>query len=93
MANANRFFHRFERRAGVLAEWMELAAIADGFDLELESNGGGPAERHRHLGARREGRVVACRDVAEGGRPSNNANRVVRDIKVERQGCLAEPRP
>jgi L-alanine-DL-glutamate epimerase-like enolase superfamily enzyme len=30
------------RRAGGPTEWMEIAAIADGFDVELASHGGGP---------------------------------------------------
>jgi L-alanine-DL-glutamate epimerase-like enolase superfamily enzyme len=31
------------RRAGGPTEWMEIAAIADGFGAELASHGGGPA--------------------------------------------------
>ena len=31
------------RRAGGPTEWMEIAAIADGFAVELASHGGGPA--------------------------------------------------
>jgi L-alanine-DL-glutamate epimerase-like enolase superfamily enzyme len=30
------------RRAGGPTEWMEIAAIADGFGVELASHGGGP---------------------------------------------------
>ena len=31
------------RRAGGPTEWMEIAAISDGFGVELASHGGGPA--------------------------------------------------
>ena len=37
------------RRAGGLTEWMEIAAIADGFHLELASHGGGPTNLHMLL--------------------------------------------
>jgi L-alanine-DL-glutamate epimerase-like enolase superfamily enzyme len=37
------------RRAGGLTEWMEIAAIADGFGLELASHGGGPTNLHMLL--------------------------------------------
>jgi L-alanine-DL-glutamate epimerase-like enolase superfamily enzyme len=37
------------RRAGGLTEWMEIAAIADGFGLELASHGGGPTNMHMLL--------------------------------------------
>jgi L-alanine-DL-glutamate epimerase-like enolase superfamily enzyme len=32
------------RRTGGVTEWMEIAAIADGFGLELASHGGGPTD-------------------------------------------------
>ena len=32
------------RRSGGVIEWMEIAAIADGFSLELASHGGGPTD-------------------------------------------------
>ena len=32
------------RRAGGPTEWMEIAAIADGFGVELASHGGGPTD-------------------------------------------------
>ena len=32
------------RRSGGVTEWMEIAAIADGFGLELASHGGGPTD-------------------------------------------------
>ena len=32
------------RRSGGVTEWMEIAAIADGFSLELASHGGGPTD-------------------------------------------------
>ncbi len=34
------------RRAGGVAEWMEIAALADGFGVELASHGGGPTNLH-----------------------------------------------
>src|SRR5262249_45245653 len=37
------------RRSGGVTEWMEIAAIADGFGLELASHGGGPTDLHRLL--------------------------------------------
>ncbi|HZT33859.1 MAG TPA: mandelate racemase/muconate lactonizing enzyme family protein [Bryobacteraceae bacterium] len=37
------------RRSGGLTEWMEIAAIADGFGLELASHGGGPTNLHMLL--------------------------------------------
>ena len=37
------------RRAGGLTEWMEIAAIADGFHLEIASHGGGPTNLHMLL--------------------------------------------
>jgi len=37
------------RRAGGVTEWMEIAAIADGFHLELASHGGGPTNMHMLL--------------------------------------------
>jgi L-alanine-DL-glutamate epimerase-like enolase superfamily enzyme len=32
-----------DRRAGGVTEWMEIAAIADGYGIEVASHGGGPA--------------------------------------------------
>jgi L-alanine-DL-glutamate epimerase-like enolase superfamily enzyme len=37
------------RRAGGVTEWMEIAAIADGFGVELASHGGGPTNMHMLL--------------------------------------------
>jgi len=37
------------RRSGGVTEWMEIAAIADGFGLELASHGGGPIDLHMLL--------------------------------------------
>jgi L-alanine-DL-glutamate epimerase-like enolase superfamily enzyme len=37
------------RRAGGVTEWMEIAAIADGFGVELASHGGGPTNLHMLL--------------------------------------------
>jgi L-alanine-DL-glutamate epimerase-like enolase superfamily enzyme len=37
------------RRSGGVTEWMEIAAIADGFGLELASHGGGPTDLHMLL--------------------------------------------
>jgi L-alanine-DL-glutamate epimerase-like enolase superfamily enzyme len=37
------------RRAGGVSEWMEIAAIADGFGLPVASHGGGPADMHMLL--------------------------------------------
>jgi len=37
------------RRSGGVSEWMEIAAIADGFGLELASHGGGPTDLHMLL--------------------------------------------
>jgi L-alanine-DL-glutamate epimerase-like enolase superfamily enzyme len=37
------------RRSGGVSEWMEIAAIADGFGLEVASHGGGPANLHMLL--------------------------------------------
>jgi L-alanine-DL-glutamate epimerase-like enolase superfamily enzyme len=37
------------RRSGGVTEWMEIAAIADGFGLELASHGGGPTNLHMLL--------------------------------------------
>lgn len=37
------------RRAGGVCEWMEVAAIADGFHLEMASHGGGPTNMHMLL--------------------------------------------
>ncbi len=37
------------RRAGGVTEWMEIAAIADGFGLEIASHGGGPTNMHMLL--------------------------------------------
>ena len=34
------------RRAGGVTEWMEIAAMADGFGLEIASHGGGPTNVH-----------------------------------------------
>ena len=60
------------RRAGGLTEWMEIAAIADGFGVELASHGGGPANMNILLrdaecdlhGVQRQaedGRTAKCR--------------------------------
>jgi L-alanine-DL-glutamate epimerase-like enolase superfamily enzyme len=37
------------RRAGGVSEWMEIAAIADGFGLPIASHGGGPTDLHMLL--------------------------------------------
>lgn len=37
------------RRAGGVTEWMEIAAIADAFGVELASHGGGPTNLHMLL--------------------------------------------
>jgi L-alanine-DL-glutamate epimerase-like enolase superfamily enzyme len=37
------------RRAGGVSEWMEIAAIADGFGLPIASHGGGPTDLHTLL--------------------------------------------
>lgn len=37
------------RRAGGVTEWMEIAAIADGYGVELASHGGGPTNMHMLL--------------------------------------------
>ncbi len=37
------------RRAGGVTEWMEIAAIADAFGVELASHGGGPTNMHMLL--------------------------------------------
>lgn len=37
------------RRAGGLTEWMEIAAIADAFGVEVASHGGGPTNLHMLL--------------------------------------------
>ena len=37
------------RRSGGVTEWMEIAAIADGFGLEVASHGGGPTNLHMLL--------------------------------------------
>ncbi|MBL8173678.1 MAG: mandelate racemase/muconate lactonizing enzyme family protein, partial [Bryobacterales bacterium] len=37
------------RRAGGVTEWMEIAAIADGYGLELASHGGGSANMNMLL--------------------------------------------
>ena len=37
------------RRAGGVSEWMEIGAIADAFNVELASHGGGPTNMHMLL--------------------------------------------
>lgn len=37
------------RRAGGVTEWMEIAALADGFGVEVASHGGGPTNMHMLL--------------------------------------------
>ncbi len=37
------------RRAGGVTEWMEIAAIADGFGVDVASHGGGPTNMHMLL--------------------------------------------
>ncbi len=37
------------RRAGGVSEWMEIAAMADGFGVDIASHGGGPANLHMLL--------------------------------------------
>ncbi|MEZ5360994.1 MAG: mandelate racemase/muconate lactonizing enzyme family protein [Bryobacterales bacterium] len=37
------------RRAGGVTEWMEIAALADAFGVEIASHGGGPANLHMLL--------------------------------------------